>query len=147
RVLGGAYKIIDEVPSEINTETIEKDLIFTGLVAMIDPEREEARGSIEEARRAGIRTIMITGDHAITAQAIAERLTILDEADEVNQDHVVTGAQLSDMRGDDLANNFESYSVHARESPEHQVRLIRAWQSKDRLISMSGDGVNDALYL
>lgn len=144
RVLGGAYKIIDEVPSEINTETIEKDLIFTGLVAMIDPEREEARGSIEEARRAGIRTIMITGDHAITAQAIAERLTILDEADEDNQEHVVTGTELSEMSDEELANNIENYSVYARVSPEHKVRIIRAWQSKDKVISMTGDGVNDA---
>src|SRR5699024_742919 len=131
-------------PSEINTETIEKDLIFTGLVAMIDPEREEARGSIEEARSAGSRTIMITGDHAITAQAIAERLTILDEADEDNQEIVVTGAELSEMSDEELANNIENYSVYARVSPEHKVRIIRAWQSKDKVISMTGDGVNDA---
>ena len=125
RVLGGAYKIIDEVPSELNTETIEHNLIFTGLVAMIDPEREEARGSIEKARRAGIRTIMITGDHAITAQAIAERLTILNEADENNQDHVITGAELSEMSDEELAHNIENYSVYARVSPEHKVRIIR----------------------
>ena len=144
RVLGGAYKIIEEVPSELNTDTIEKDLIFTGLVAMIDPEREEARGSIEKARRAGIRTIMITGDHAITAQAIAERLTILDEADENNQNHVITGAELSEMSDEELAHNIENYSVYARVSPEHKVRIIRAWQSKNKVISMTGDGVNDA---
>ena len=144
RVLGGAYKIIDEVPAELNTETIEKDLIFTGLVAMIDPEREEARGSIEKARRAGIRTIMITGDHAITAQAIAERLTILNKADENNQDHVITGAELSEMSDEELAQNIENYSVYARVSPEHKVRIIRAWQSKNKVISMTGDGVNDA---
>ena len=144
RVLAGAYKIIDEVPSETNTETIENNLIFTGLVAMIDPEREEARGSIEKARRAGIRTIMITGDHAITAQAIAERLTILDPKDKNNAEHVITGAELSEMSDEDLTANIERYSVYARVSPEHKVRIIRAWQSKDKIISMTGDGVNDA---
>lgn len=144
RVLAGAYKIIDEIPSEINSETIENDLTFAGLVAMIDPEREEARGSIEEARNAGIRTIMITGDHAITAQAIAERLTILDENDANNQEHVLTGAELNEMSDEDLAQNVEQYAVYARVSPEHKVRIIRAWQSKDKVISMTGDGVNDA---
>lgn len=144
RVLAGGYKIVDEVPSEVNTDTVENDLIFAGLVAMIDPEREEARGSIEKARRAGIRTIMITGDHAITAQAIAERLTILDPNDPDNQDHVATGAELSAMSDEELAENIENFSVYARVSPEHKVRIIRAWQSKDKVISMTGDGVNDA---
>ncbi len=144
RVLAGAYKIIDELPAEINSETLENDLTFAGLVAMIDPEREEARGSIEEARTAGIRTIMITGDHAITAQAIAERLTILDENDTNNQEHVLTGAELNNMSDEELAQNVEKYSVYARVSPEHKVRIIRAWQSKDKVISMTGDGVNDA---
>ena len=144
RVLAGAYKIVDELPTEINTDTLENDLIFAGLVAMIDPEREEARGSIETARRAGIRTIMITGDHAITAQAIAERLTILDANDDNNQEHVITGAQLTEMSDEELANEIENYSVYARVSPEHKVRIIRAWQSKDKVISMTGDGVNDA---
>lgn len=144
RVLAGAYKIVDELPSEVNTETIENDLTFAGLVAMIDPEREEARGSIEEARTAGVRTIMITGDHAITAQAIAERLTILDKDDPNNQDHVLTGAELSEMSDEELSKNVEDYSVYARVSPEHKVRIIRAWQSKDKVISMTGDGVNDA---
>src|SRR5699024_116329 len=129
-------------PTEINTDTLENDLIFAGLVAMIDPEREEARGSIETARRAGIRTIMITGDHAITAQAIAERLTILDANDDNNQEHVITGAQLTEMSDEELANEIENYSVYARVSPEHKVRIIRAWQSKDKVISMTGDGVN-----
>ena len=144
RVLGGAYKIIDEIPTTVNSETIENDLIFAGLVAMIDPEREEARASIEKARRAGIRTIMITGDHAITAQAIAERLTILDENDANNAEHVMTGAELNEMSDEELAQNVEEYSVYARVSPEHKVRIIRAWQSKDKVISMTGDGVNDA---
>ena len=144
RVLAGAYKIIDELPAEINSETLENELTFAGLVAMIDPEREEARGSIEQARTAGIRTIMITGDHAITAQAIAERLTILDANDSNNEEHVLTGAELNEMTDEELAQNVENYSVYARVSPEHKVRIIRAWQSKDKVISMTGDGVNDA---
>jgi len=144
RVLAGAYKIVDEIPAEVNTNTVENDLTFAGLVAMIDPEREEARGSIEEARNAGIRTIMITGDHAITAQAIAERLTILEEGDPNNQEYVLTGAELNSMSDEELAQNVEKFSVYARVSPEHKVRIIRAWQSKDKVISMTGDGVNDA---
>ena len=144
RVLAGAYKVIDQLPDEITTETIEKDLTFAGLVAMIDPERPEAKDSIETARNAGIRTIMITGDHAITAQAIAERLTILDPNDPDNERHVLTGADLNKMSDDDLADHIEDYSVYARVSPEHKVRIIRAWQSKNKVISMTGDGVNDA---
>lgn len=144
RVLAGAYKIIDELPADMTSENLETDLTFAGLVAMIDPERPEARGSIEEARQAGIRTIMITGDHAITAQAIAERLTILDADGKNNEKHVVTGAELNTMTDEELATNVEGYSVYARVSPEHKVRIIRAWQSKNKVISMTGDGVNDA---
>jgi Ca2+-transporting ATPase len=144
RVLAGAYKVIDEIPAEVNTDTVENDLIFAGLVAMIDPERPEAKRSIEVARNAGIRTIMITGDHAITAQAIAERLTILDSNDANNKEHVITGAELQAMSDEELADKVEQFSVYARVSPEHKVRIIRAWQSKDKVISMTGDGVNDA---
>lgn len=144
RVLAGAYKIIDEIPAEVNSQTIENDLIFAGLVAMIDPERPEARGSIEEARNAGIRTIMITGDHKVTAQAIAERLTILDPNDPNNAEHVIDGAALNEMSDEELAANIEKYAVYARVSPEHKVRIIRAWQANDKVISMTGDGVNDA---
>ena len=144
RVLAGAYKIIDDIPDIVNSETIEKDLIFAGLLAMIDPEREEARASIEKARNAGIRTIMITGDHAITAQAIAERLTILDKNDSNNADHVLTGAELDKMSDETLQQNIDKYLVYARVSPEHKVRIIRAWQAKGKVISMTGDGVNDA---
>ncbi|MDN6626689.1 MAG: cation-translocating P-type ATPase, partial [Pisciglobus halotolerans] len=144
RVLAGAYKIIDELPDEITSESLEKELTFAGLVAMIDPERPEAKSSIEEARHAGIRTIMITGDHAITAQAIAERLTILDPKTKDNKKHVITGTELNQMTDEELADKVEEYSVYARVSPEHKVRIIRAWQSKDKVISMTGDGVNDA---
>lgn len=144
RVLAGAYKIIDTIPAEVNSDTLEHDLIFTGLVGMIDPERAEAKDSILKARHAGVRTVMITGDHAITAQAIAERLTILDPNDPNNEEHVMTGAELNEISDDELTQNVHNYSVYARVSPEHKVRIIRAWQANDRVVSMTGDGVNDA---
>lgn len=144
RVLAGAYKIIDKLPEELNSSEIENNLIFVGLLAMIDPERPEAKDSIEEARNAGIRTIMITGDHAVTAQAIAERLTILDPEDPQNENHVSTGEDLDLMSQEELEEKVEDISVYARVSPEHKVRIIKAWQSKDKVVSMTGDGVNDA---
>lgn len=144
RVLAGAYKIIDQIPNEVSTDTIEHDLIFTGLVGMIDPERSEAKDSIEKARRAGIRTVMITGDHAITAQAIAERLTILDPNDPENERHVMSGTQLDEITDEELTKRVQDYAVYARVSPEHKVRIIRAWQANDAVVSMTGDGVNDA---
>lgn len=144
RVLAGAYKIIDTLPETIDSESIEHDLIFTGLMGMIDPERPEARDSINTARQAGVRTVMITGDHAITAQAIAERLTILEPNDPNNADHVMTGAQLNKISDEELAKNVKNYSVYARVSPEHKVRIIKAWQSHGFTVAMTGDGVNDA---
>src|SRR5690625_2837693 len=111
---------------------------------MNHPKRKKTRCSIEEARKAGIRTIMITGDHAITAQAIAERLTILDKNDPNNEEHVLTGAQLNEMSDEELTESVEKYFVYARVSPEHKVRIIRAWQANGKVISMTGDGVNDA---
>lgn len=143
RVLAGAYKVIDTLPAKVDTDSVETDLIFAGLVGMIDPEREEAGAAIRVAREAGIRTVMITGDHAVTAQAIAERLTILPEGGN-NADNVITGAQLDDMSDEDLARNVKNYYVYARVSPEHKVRIIRAWQANNITVSMTGDGVNDA---
>lgn len=143
RVLGGAYKIIGTLPEKVDTDSVETDLIFAGLVGMIDPERQEAGAAIRVARDAGIRTVMITGDHAVTAQAIAERLTILPEGGN-NEDNVITGAQLDDMSDEELARNVKNYYVYARVSPEHKVRIIRAWQANDVTVSMTGDGVNDA---
>lgn len=143
RVLAGAYKIIDTLPAKVDTNSVETDLVFAGLVGMIDPERQEAGAAIKVAREAGIRTVMITGDHAVTAQAIAERLTILPEGED-NADHVITGAQLDDMSDDELAKSVKNYYVYARVSPEHKVRIIRAWQANDVTVSMTGDGVNDA---
>lgn len=146
RVLAGAYKIVDEMPADITAETMERDLIFAGLVGMIDPERPEAKASIATARAAGIRTVMITGDHAVTAQAIAERLEILNpnHSKEENKKHVITGADLNKMSDEELADQVANYSVYARVSPEHKVRIIKAWQSNDAVVAMTGDGVNDA---
>ena len=144
RVLAGAYKVIDQLPETIDSDHVEQDLIFTGLVAMIDPERQQAKSSIETARQAGIRTVMITGDHAMTAQAIAERLTILDPNEANNEAHVLTGAQLNEITDEELIDQVQKYSVYARVSPEHKVRIIKAWQANDAVVSMTGDGVNDA---
>lgn len=144
RVLAGAYKVIDQIPDSVSSETVESDLIFTGLVGMIDPERQEAKDSIQTAKDAGIRTVMITGDHAVTAQAIAERLGILDPKADNNDDHVLTGAELNEISDDQLAKDVANYSVYARVSPEHKVRIIKAWQANDMTVSMTGDGVNDA---
>lgn len=144
RVLAGAYKIIDEIPADVKSETIETDLIFAGLVGMIDPERKEAGDAIAVAKEAGIRTVMITGDHAVTAQAIAERLGILDANDTNNETRVLTGAQLDEISDEELARTVANYSVYARVSPEHKVRIIKAWQANDVVVSMTGDGVNDA---
>lgn len=141
RVLAGAYKIIETLPTTIDSTTIENDLIFAGLIGMIDPERKEAAQAIKVAKDAGVRTIMITGDHRDTAQAIAQRLGIL----EPNQDEkVITGTQLDTLSEDDLRNQVHQYSVYARVSPEHKVRIVKAWQSHQKIVAMTGDGVNDA---
>lgn len=144
RVLAAAYKIIDTLPTTIDSDSVEHDLIFAGLVGMIDPERQEAGEAIRVAREAGMRTIMITGDHAETAQAIAERLTILDPNASNNEEHVLTGAELDDISDDELVKRVADYAVYARVSPEHKVRIVKAWQANDKTVSMTGDGVNDA---
>lgn len=143
RVLAGAYKIIDTLPTTVDSEHLEYDLVFAGLVGMIDPERKEAADAIKVARGAGMRTVMITGDHAETAQAIAERLTILDP-NEDNRGHVMTGAELDNMSDEELTKRVADFSVYARVSPEHKVRIIKAWQANGKTVSMTGDGVNDA---
>lgn len=146
RVLAGAYRVVDTLPEVIDTTTIEQELVFAGLIGMIDPERKEAAAAIEVAKQAGMRTIMITGDHAITAQAIAERLGILDptSSKEENATHVITGTQLNQLSDEELQRQIADYSVYARVSPEHKVRIIKAWQASDKIVSMTGDGVNDA---
>lgn len=142
RVLAGAYKIIDEIPEDLTSETIEKDLIFTGLIGMIDPERVEAAEAVRVAKEAGIRPIMITGDHQDTAEAIAKRLGIIDATD--NEDHVLTGSELNELSDEDFEKVVSQYSVYARVSPEHKVRIVKAWQNQGKVVAMTGDGVNDA---
>ena len=141
RVLAMAYKVMDTLPETIDTDSIEHDLIFAGLVGMIDPERKEAAAAIKVAQSAGIRTIMITGDHRDTAQAIAKRLGILRPDQE---DGVLTGGELNDISDEELERTVETYSVYARVSPEHKVRIVKAWQKNGKVVSMTGDGVNDA---
>ena len=141
RVLAMAYKVIDTLPETVDSDSIEHDLIFAGLVGMIDPERKEAAAAIKVAQSAGIRTIMITGDHRDTAQAIAKRLGILRPDQE---DGVLTGGELNDISDEELERTVETYSVYARVSPEHKVRIVKAWQKNGKVVSMTGDGVNDA---
>ena len=141
RVLAMAYKVMDTLPETVDTDSIEHDLIFAGLVGMIDPERKEAAAAIKVAQSAGIRTIMITGDHRDTAQAIAKRLGILRPDQE---DGVLTGGELNDISDEELERTVETYSVYARVSPEHKVRIVKAWQKNGKVVSMTGDGVNDA---
>lgn len=141
RVLALAYKTTDTKPTELESDAVENGLVFAGLVGMIDPERQEAADAIAVAKKAGIRTIMITGDHKETATAIAKRLGILQP----NQiGGVLTGAELNKMSDAQLKKDVEKYSVYARVSPEHKVRIVEAWQSHDKVVSMTGDGVNDA---
>lgn len=141
RVLAIAYKYIDQVPETMDPESVEFDFVFAGLVGMIDPERKVAAIAIQVAKEAGIRTVMITGDHRDTAQAIAKRLGILRPDQE---DGVLTGAELNEISDEELARTIEDYSVYARVSPEHKVRIVKAWQADGKVVSMTGDGVNDA---
>ena len=139
RVLGCAYKEIDHVPSKEEMQTMENDLIFIGMVGMIDPAREEAKKAVEKCKTAGIKTVMITGDHKITATAIAKKLGILE-----NEEEAITGLELEQMSDEELEKNVRKYSVYARVSPEHKVRIVRAWQKNGEIVAMTGDGVNDS---
>ena len=139
RVLGCAYKEIDHEPTKEEMETIENDLIFIGMVGMIDPPREEAKIAVEKCKTAGIKVVMITGDHKITATAIAKKLGILEEGDEA-----ITGLELEQMSDEELEQNVRKYSVYARVSPEHKVRIVNAWQKNGEVVAMTGDGVNDS---
>ncbi|KIS03774.1 calcium-translocating P-type ATPase, PMCA-type [Paucilactobacillus wasatchensis] len=141
RVLAFAYKPLDSVPAEPTSAAIENDMIFVGLTGMIDPERPEAAESVAKAHQAGIKTVMITGDHRDTAQAIATRLGILTPDDE---DAVITGAQLDEQDDATFAKNVKRYRVYARVAPEHKVRIVKAWQKHGKVVAMTGDGVNDA---
>lgn len=141
RVLGMAYKYVDQVPENLESEIVENDLVFAGLVGMIDPERAEAADAVRLAKEAGIRPIMITGDHRDTAEAIAGRLGIIKPGDD---DAVLTGAELNKMSEEEFAQKVAHYSVYARVSPEHKVRIVKAWQQEGKVVAMTGDGVNDA---
>ena len=139
RVLAIAYKEIDTVPANPTSEELEAGLTFMGLVGMIDPPRPEAKVAVATCRRAGIKPIMITGDHVVTASAIARELGILVEGD-----RAITGAQLDAMTDSELDEQVEQISVYARVSPENKIRIVKAWQRKGQVVSMTGDGVNDA---
>lgn len=139
RVLGCAYKEIDHVPSKEEMQSMENGLIFIGMVGMIDPAREEAKKAVEKCKTAGIKTVMITGDHKITATAIAKKLGILEDEEEA-----ITGLELEQMSDEELEKNVKKYSVYARVSPEHKVRIVKAWQKNGEIVAMTGDGVNDS---
>ncbi len=139
RVLAVGYKYIDSVPAEPTSEELESGLTFLGLVGMIDPPRPEAKEAVAVCRKAGIKPIMITGDHVTTASAIAKELGILLEGDKA-----ITGAQLDAMSDEELDKEVENISVYARVSPENKIRIVKAWQKKGQVVSMTGDGVNDA---
>ena len=139
RVLAIGYKTIDMVPENPASEEMEKDLTFMGLVGMIDPPRPEAKEAVAVCRKAGIKPVMITGDHVVTASAIAKALGILEEGD-----RAITGAQLDAMTDEELDSQVEHISVYARVSPENKIRIVKAWQKKGQVVSMTGDGVNDA---
>ncbi|MDR3157129.1 MAG: cation-translocating P-type ATPase [Lactobacillales bacterium] len=143
RVLAFGYKIVPKIP-KLATESLEKDLIFAGLVGMIDPERKQAKEAVRVAKEAGIRSIMITGDHQDTAEAIARRLGILDDDGGHSENKILTGRQLNELADKEFEQQVTNYSVYARVSPEHKVRIVKAWQNLGKIVAMTGDGVNDA---
>ena len=139
RVLAFAYKELDHMPSKAEMKTIESDLTFIGMIGMIDPPRIEAKKAVEKCKKAGIKTVMITGDHKVTAVAIAKKLGILKDESEA-----LTGTELEKMTDEELTKNVRKYSVYARVSPEHKVRIVKAWQANGEVVAMTGDGVNDS---
>ena len=139
RVLAVGYKVLDEVPAEPTSEELENGLTFLGLVGMIDPPRPEAKAAVAVCRQAGIKPVMITGDHVVTASAIAKELGILEEGD-----RAITGAELDQMSDETLDAEVGKISVYARVSPENKIRIVKAWQKRGEVVSMTGDGVNDA---
>lgn len=139
RVLALAIRYYDTKPENVSSEVNERDMIFVGMVGMIDPPREEVKDAISEAKKAGVRTIMITGDHIVTASAIAKGLGILDKGQKA-----IMGDDLSKMSDKELFEHIEDYSVYARVAPEHKVRIVNAWKAKGKVVAMTGDGVNDS---
>ncbi|SCH18716.1 cation-translocating P-type ATPase [Enorma massiliensis] len=139
RVLALASRTYTEKPADFAAEALENNLVFCGLSGMIDPERPEVAPAIEEAHGAGIRTVMITGDHIDTAVAIAKNLGIVED-----RSQAITGAEIDKMSEEELDQNIEKYGVYARVQPEHKTRIVEAWKSKNKIVAMTGDGVNDA---
>ncbi len=139
RVLALASRTYTEKPADFAAEALENNLVFCGLSGMIDPERPEVAPAIEEAHGAGIRTVMITGDHIDTAVAIAKNLAIVED-----RSQAITGAEIDKMSEEELDQNIEKYGVYARVQPEHKTRIVEAWKSKNKIVAMTGDGVNDA---
>ena len=139
RVLAAAFRSYDSLPASTEPEALEQELVFIGLTGMIDPIRPEVKAAVAECREAGIRPIMITGDHLDTAVAIAKELGIVEDASQA-----ITGAQLSEMDDETFGRQVEQYSVYARVQPEHKVRIVSAWKKRGMVTAMTGDGVNDA---
>ena len=139
RVIAVSYADIDYLPSKITTETIENNLVFVGLIGMIDPPREGVKEAVSTCKNAGIKTVMITGDHIATAKAIAKELNILGR-----NDLAITGTELDKISDKDFEKNIMKYSVFARVSPEHKVKIVKAFQKTGAVVAMTGDGVNDA---
>ncbi len=139
RVLAVAYKVIDKIPQTLTSDELENGLIFMGLLGMIDPPRPEAKEAVKQCLQAGIKPVMITGDHVITAAAIAKELGIMRDGD-----RAITGAELDAMSDEELDKEITHISVYARVSPENKIRIVKAWQKKGQVVSMTGDGVNDA---
>jgi len=139
RVLGAAMKEMERLPEVISPESLEHDMTFIGLTGMIDPVRPEVRAAIDECRRAGIKPIMITGDHRDTAVAIAKELGIITD-----ESQAITGVELSQLSDEEFEEKIEQFSVYARVQPDHKVRIVNAWKKRGKITAMTGDGVNDA---
>ena len=139
RVIAVAYKEVKQLPRQINSELIEKELTFSGLIGMIDPPREGVKEAVKTCKRAGIRTVMITGDHLETAKAIAKELEIIKK-----DEKAMSGSELDKISDEELRKIIKNYSVFARVTPEHKVRIVKAWQKNGAVVAMTGDGVNDS---
>ncbi len=139
RVISVAYKDMEQLPSKIESTSIENNLNFVGLIGMIDPPREGVKEAVETCKKAGIKTVMITGDHIATAKAIAEKIGIYSK-----NDRAITGEELDKLNQENFEKEIEHYTVFARVTPEHKVRIVKAWQKKGAVVAMTGDGVNDS---
>ena len=139
RVIAVAFKDVTELPNKIDSNSIENNLTFVGLIGMIDPPREGVKDAVNTCKNAGIKTVMITGDHLETAKAIAKNLGILNDGEKA-----ITGQELDKMTQEQLEKNIRNYSVFARVTPEHKVRIVKAWQKNGSVVAMTGDGVNDS---